>query len=107
MSGADFCRYESTLNTYKHLLGIRAAHAVSPSQLVLEYDTPLCATGARLTLLFDGPRLVDAELAAAGGEGAELDPSVDTDMREAVATAVDRNDAAGLIADVLVRLRPL
>jgi len=31
----------------------------------------------------------------------------DVDISEAVTTAVDRNDTPGLIADVLLRLRPL
>lgn len=90
-------------------MGIRSARVVSPSQLVLEYDTTLpgSPTGvAQLTLLFDAQqRLIDAVLTGAGA--GEVDGEAEPDIREACATAVDRNDAAGLIADVLVRLRPL
>jgi hypothetical protein len=88
-------RYETSLNTYRRLFGIRAARAISPSELVLEYDTPRGA--AALTLLLDGGVL----------RGAALSGAAEVDIREAVTTAVERNDAPGLIADVLLRLRPL
>jgi hypothetical protein len=79
------------------MLGIRSARAISADELLFEYD--VAGVTAALTLLLENGVLRDAKLVYDG-------PGVtDAQLNEVVENAVDANDAPGLIADVLVRLR--
>ncbi|WWD15623.1 hypothetical protein CI109_100045 [Kwoniella shandongensis] len=92
----EICRwFTSSLAFYRSLLGIRSVKAVSENELHLEYDVP---NGPMvLALMFDEltKRFIDARLIGN-----------DMDISEAVGIAAGSNDVPGLIADVLVRLRP-
>lgn len=78
------------MNTqYRALLGIRNM-TVEDGRTTVEYDE-----GVTLTLDF-APKLVAADVRG-----------TDADMSEAINAAVAANDPAGLVADVLVRIRPL
>lgn len=78
------------MNTqYRTLLGIKAM-TVEEGRTTVEYDE-----GVTLTLDF-APKLVAASVSG-----------MDADVSEAINAAVSANDTAGLVADILVRIRPL
>ncbi|OCF36536.1 hypothetical protein I316_01786 [Kwoniella heveanensis BCC8398] len=92
----EICRWlTSSMAFYKSLLGIKSVKAVSDNELHLEYDVP--NGPVTLGLVFDEytKRFIDAHLIGS-----------DIDISEPVGVAAGSNDVPGLIADVLVRLRP-
>lgn len=104
------------MTTYRALLGIRSARATSDSELVLEYDVPsesVAGGRAEITLQFgEDRRLISALVSLAASFGIKLTRQFngsegDSTFQQLVATAREANDAPGLIADVLMRLRPL
>ncbi|WVQ70141.1 uncharacterized protein L199_008366 [Kwoniella botswanensis] len=92
----EICRwYSSSLSFYRSLLGIKSVKAVSDNELHMEYDVP--NGPVTLALIFDEvtKRFADARLIGS-----------DLDISESVGIAAGSNDVPGLVADVLVRLRP-
>ncbi|KAK8870084.1 hypothetical protein IAR55_000654 [Kwoniella newhampshirensis] len=92
----EICRwFTSSLAFYRSLLGIQSVKAVSENELHLEYDGP--DGPVVLALIFDDltKRFIDGRLIGN-----------DMDISEAVGIAAGSNDVPGLVADVLVRLRP-
>lgn len=83
--------YGASLATYRALLGIKAARAVSENELAIEYQ----GVPGPLTLRFEDGRLVDASI-----EGVE-------GMEEMTARAVETGDVPRLVRDVLAQLRPV
>ncbi|WWC69508.1 uncharacterized protein I206_103450 [Kwoniella pini CBS 10737] len=93
----EICRwYSSSMAFYRSLLGIRSVKAVSDNELHMEYEVN--DGQVTLALHFDEvtKRLTDASLIGS-----------DIDISESVGIAAGANDVAGLVADVLVRLRPV
>ncbi|KAK6902882.1 hypothetical protein L486_08378 [Kwoniella mangroviensis CBS 10435] len=92
----EICRwYSSSTSFYRSLLGIKSVKAVSDYELHMEYDVP--NGPVTLALIFDEAtqRFADARLIGS-----------DLDISEPVGIAAGSNDVPGLVADVLVRLRP-
>ncbi|WVF72244.1 hypothetical protein IAT40_007056 [Kwoniella sp. CBS 6097] len=92
----EICRWlTSSMSFYKSLLGIKSVKAASDNELHLEYDVP--NGPVTLALVFDeyNKRFIDAHLIGSN-----------VDISESVGIAAGSNDVPGLIADVLVRLRP-
>ncbi|WVQ98684.1 hypothetical protein IAU59_005815 [Kwoniella sp. CBS 9459] len=92
----EVCRWlTSSMTFYKSLLGIKSIKAVSDNELHMEYDVP--HGPVTLALMFDeyNKRFIDAHLLGSN-----------VDISEPVGLAAGSNDVPGLIADVLVRLRP-
>ncbi|WRT67088.1 uncharacterized protein IL334_004054 [Kwoniella shivajii] len=92
----EICRwYTSSMTFYRSLLGIKSVKAISDNELHLEYDVP----GGPVTLVLEfdelTKRFADARLIGN-----------DMDISESVGIAAGANDVPGLVADVLLRLRP-
>ncbi|WVW83168.1 hypothetical protein I302_105186 [Kwoniella bestiolae CBS 10118] len=92
----EICRwYSSSMAFYRSLLGIKSVKAVSDSELHMEYDVPIGPVTLALTFDEMSKRFADARLIGS-----------DMDISESVGIAAGSNDVPGLVADVLVRLRP-
>lgn len=118
-------RLNSAMAFYRTLFGIRSVRTVSPTILHLEYDAPMESSdsaGQRkkemipvtLEVEFDETttRLRDARVGPVSrlvGAFTNLDELLDLelDIAEAVGIAVAANDVPGLVAEVLMRLRPV
>ncbi|WWC90102.1 uncharacterized protein L201_005035 [Kwoniella dendrophila CBS 6074] len=93
----EICRwYSSSLSFYRSLLGIKSVKAVTDNELHLEYDVPNGSVILEVTFDELTKRLVDAKLSGS-----------DIDITEPVNIAAEANDVPGLVADVLLRLRPV
>ena len=120
-------RFTTQIALYKHLVGIRSIKSVSATQLQIEYDIPATVPAADLSSSRRGRPSGGVVLAmefvkgskrllGAGVSGPVQTPDViadrqligsDLDIEEAVGIAAGSGDIAGLVADVLVRLRPV
>ncbi|KAL7422301.1 hypothetical protein Q5752_002947 [Cryptotrichosporon argae] len=96
--------YTSSIAFYRSLLGIKDVRAVSDAELHLTYAAGAAGSGA-------GADAGDVELALVFDAGRRFENAwligTDANVDEAVSTAVANNDVPGLVADVLVRLRPM